>query len=137
MNSRKAIAILAELDPVRQERKPLPRHRVIQAVQPLAELDKSLLHRQGRGRLWRSFRGHRSPRRHARGDVRAEQVAGLAPFLRGERSEVSGLRVKPSDQRTDDFVRAPERHAAADQVVRDVGGQQQARGRRFGAIAVQ
>jgi hypothetical protein len=48
------------------------------------------------------------------------------PFVVGHRLERSFLLHQPADERTDDLVRIAERNALRDQVVRDVGGEQQA-----------
>ena len=71
--------------------------------------------------------------RHPLDDVRAETVARRPPLVERERPELATLGDELADQRPDDLVRPPKRHAAADQVVRHVGGQEQARSRGFAA----
>src|SRR5262245_1191166 len=69
--------------------------------------------------------------------VVAEQWTRVLPFLEGERTEVPPFGEQAPDQSSHDFVRLPERHTARNEIVGDVGGQQQSRRRVAGPIAVQ
>jgi hypothetical protein len=77
-------------------------------------------------RLGRLLCGHRGARRHAADDIFVEQVARRPPFFERQRFEVAPFGVQLPLEGADDLVRTREWLPGANEVMRHVGGQQQA-----------